>query len=141
VRPRADHGGEVITGFVNDQGDHQMTRKHRTRTALAAVAAAAVAVTGLAGTAEAAPKNKVTIQAEAGGFHGYVKSKKAFCVADRTVKVYNAATGQAILSDTTSEDGSWDTGNPGIRTGSYFAKVKASPGCKAATSKTVQAQP
>jgi hypothetical protein len=118
-----------------------MTRKHRTRTALAAVAAAAVAVTGLAGTAQAAPKTKVTIQAEAGGFHGYVKSKKSFCVAERTVKVIDARTGQAILSDTTEDDGSWDTGNPGIRTGSYYAKVLASPGCKAAKSKTVQAQP
>jgi hypothetical protein len=118
-----------------------MTRNRKTRAALAAVAALAVSVTGLAGTANAATKSKVTITAEAGGFHGYVKSKKAFCRADRTVKVYNAATGEAILSDTTSEDGSWDTGNPGIRTGSYFAKVTASPGCKAATSKTVQAQP
>jgi hypothetical protein len=70
-----------------------------------------------------------------------VKSKKALCLAERTVKVYDAATRQAILSDTTSEHGSWDTGNPGIRTGSYYAKVTASPGCKAATSKTVQAQP
>jgi hypothetical protein len=118
-----------------------MTRTTKLRTVLAAVAATAVAVTGVAGTAEAAPKAKVTITAEAGGFHGYVKSKKTFCLADREVRVYNAQTGQAILMDTTSEDGSWDTGNPGIRSGSYFARVTASPGCKAATSKTVQAQP
>ena len=91
--------------------------------------------------ADAATKSKVTIQAEAGGFHGYVKSSKPSCVANRTVKVYNAQTGQAILSDTTEDDGSWDTGNPGTRTGSYFAKVTKSTGCKGATSKTVQAQP
>ena len=119
-----------------------MTRTRKTRATLAALAVMAVSVTGLAGTAEAKPaKSKVTITAEAGGFHGYVKSKRAFCRADREVKVYNAATGEAILSDTTSEDGSWDTGNPGIRTGSYFARVSASPGCKAATSITVPAQP
>jgi hypothetical protein len=118
-----------------------MTRTRKTRAVLAAVAATAVAVTGLAGTADAATKSKVTIQAEAGGFHGYVKSSKPSCVANRTVKVYNAKTGQAILTDTTEDDGQWDTGNPGIRTGSYFAKVTKSPGCKAATSKTVQAQP
>jgi hypothetical protein len=119
-----------------------MTRSTKLRTVLAAVAATAVAVTGVAGTAEAAPKKtKLTITAEAGGFHGYVKSKKAFCLSDRQVKVYDAQTGEAILMDTTSEDGSWDTGNPGIRSGSYFAHVSASPGCKAATSKTVQAQP
>jgi hypothetical protein len=118
-----------------------MTRTTKLRTVLAAVAVAAVAVTGLAGTADAAQKTKLTITAEAGGFHGKVKTTKAFCLADRQVKVYNAQTGQAILSDTTSEDGEWDTGNPGIRSGSYFARVSASPGCKAATSKTVQAQP
>jgi hypothetical protein len=117
-----------------------MTRTRKTRAVLAAVAATAVAVSGLAGTADAATKSKVTIQAEAGGFHGKVKSSKPSCLANRTVKVYDAQTGQAILSDTTESDGSWDTGNPGIRTGSYFAKVSKSPGCKGATSKTVQAQ-
>ena len=120
-----------------------MTRSTKLRTALAALAVTAVGVTGLAGTAEAAhhKSTKLTITAEAGGFHGYVKSTKSFCLADRQVRVYNALTGEAILMDTTEDDGSWDTGNPGIRTGSYFARVSASPGCKAATSKTVQAQP
>ena len=115
-----------------------MIRKHKVRIALTALA---VSVTAFAGVAEAAPKTKVTITAEAGGFHGNVKSKKAFCVANRTVKVINAQTGQAILSDTTEDDGSWDTGNPGIRTGSYYAKVLAGNGCRAATSQTVQAAP
>ena len=112
------------------------------RIGLAALAVSVTAMSGVTAAADAAPKkkDKITIVAEGGGFHGKVKSKKSFCLSERQVTVYNAATGQAVLNDTTGPDGSWDTGNPGIRTGSYFAKVKASPGCKAATSKTVPAQ-
>lgn len=115
-----------------------MIRKNKIRIAAAALA---ISLTATVPAADAAKKDKLTIQAEAGGFHGKVKSKKAFCLNERSVTVYNAATGEAVLNDTTGPDGSWDTGNPGIRTGSYFAKATAKPGCKALTSKTVQAQP
>ena len=115
-----------------------MIRKNQIRTALAALA---ISLTATVGVADAAQKNKLTIKAEAGGFHGKVKSKKSFCLAEREVTVYNAATGEAVLEDTTSSDGKWDTGNPGIRTGSYYARATATTGCKALTSKTVQAQP
>ncbi len=120
-----------------------MNPKNKIRVALSALAISLTAVAGVAGAAEAAPKApkaKITIKAEGGGFHGYVKSSKSFCLDERKVTVHNASTGQAILTDTTGPDGSWDTGNPGIRTGAYYARVSRSPGCKGATSKTVQAQ-
>ena len=122
-----------------------MTRNNRIRTALAALA---VSVTAFAGIASAATPTKVTIQAESGGFHGYVKSSKASCVAERTVVLYeqlgsfqNPSSDQRILTDTTDEDGSWDTGNPGLRDGRFYARAKRSPGCKPASSRTIPAQP
>ena len=105
-----------------------------------AIAALAISLTATTGAAEAAKKDKLTIQAEAGGFHGQIKSKKSFCLANREVTVYNASTGEAVLTDTTSSNGEWDTGNPGIRTGSFYASTPATSGCKALTSKTVAAQ-
>ena len=77
------------------------------RIGLTALAVSVTAMTGVTAAADAAPKkkDKITIVAEGGGFHGKVKSKKAFCLNERQVTVYNAATGQAVLNDTTGPDG------------------------------------
>lgn len=126
-----------------------MTIKTRIRHSLTALAIGVTAVAGLAGPASAAAPapTKVTIEAEGGGFHGYVKSAKAKCKADRTVYVYEQAgskqspsTDERVLMDTTSSDGEWDTGNPGIREGRFYARATRSPGCKPANSITVSAQ-
>lgn len=125
-----------------------MTIKTRIRNSLTAIAVGVTALAAFAGTATAAQTaSKVTIEAEGGGFHGYVKSSKAKCKADRTVYVYEQAgtkqspsTDERVLMDTTSPSGEWDTGNPGIREGRFYARVTRSPGCKPASSITVSAQ-
>ena len=125
-----------------------MSNKSKIRSALAAAAVAATALAGFAGPASAATPTKVTIQAESGGFHGYVKSSNPDCVSGRTVVLYkqlgsvqNPSTDQRILTDTTEDDGQWDTGNPGLRSGKFYARAKRTNECKGANSKTIPAQP
>lgn len=122
-----------------------MTRSNKIRTALVSLA---VSVTAFAGIASAATPTKVTIHSESGGFYGKVKSSNPGCVSERTVVLYeqlgatqSPRTDQRILSDTTDEDGRWDTGNPGLRDGRFYARATRSPGCKPANSRTIPAQP
>jgi hypothetical protein len=72
----------------------------------------------------------VTIKEENGDFHGKVKSEgggEAFCIADRKVTVFKKRDGadKRINSDTTDEDGKWNTGNTHVGPGKYYAKAKA----------------
>jgi hypothetical protein len=123
------------------------------RTAFVVFAAAAIALTALVGTAGAAGKapTKVLIQAESGGFFGYVKSPKAQkCANGRTVYVYEQvgskprpATDPQVAMDTAqaNNDGyQWNIGNPGLHEGYFYAHVNATPQCKAANSVTLAAQ-
>jgi hypothetical protein len=90
----------------------------------------------------------VTIRAQSGGFYGYVRSSDpSTCVTDRVVVLYkqlgesqNPSTDKRISSDTASSDGRWDTGDTGTRTGRFYARVRATPDCKADRSKTISAQ-
>jgi len=134
-----------------------MTRKtalkNRIRYIAVAVAATAVALTGLAGTASAAGKapTKVLIQAESGGFFGYVKSPKLECKSERTVVLYKQlGSKQRPASDeevgmataqANNEGYEWNMGNPGLHSGRYYARALPTPLCKAANSVTLRAMP
>jgi hypothetical protein len=135
-----------------------MTRpalSNRFRTIALGLATSAVALTslaGMAGTAGAAGKapTKVLIEAESGGFFGYVKSPKQICANGRTVYVYQQlgskprpATDTRVAMDTAqaNNDGyQWNIGNPGLHEGRFYAHVNATPQCKAANSITLMAQ-
>lgn len=130
-----------------------MTTKSRIRTSIAALAVSAVAVAGLAGLASASPApapTKVLIQAESGGFFGYVKSPKLECKSERTIVLYRQlgskqrpATDKRVAMDTSQANGDgymWNTGNPGLHTGRYYARATKTPYCNAANSVTLRAQ-
>jgi hypothetical protein len=129
-----------------------MIRKTSIRPMIAALAISALAFAGLAGSASAAgpAPTKVLIQAESGGFFGYVKSPKLECKAERTIVLYKQlgsrqkpATDQRVGMDTAQANGDgymWDMGNPGLHSGRYYARATAKPGCRAANSVTLRAQ-
>jgi len=129
-----------------------MTRKHKIRSLILALAASALAVSGLAGSASAAgpAPTKVLIQAESGGFFGFVKSPSLECKSERTVILYKQlgakqkpATDQRVGMDTSSANGDgyeWNMGNPGLRSGRYYARAVRTPNCLAANSVTLRAQ-
>ena len=67
-----------------------MTPKTKIRSTIAALAVTVTALSGFAGMASAAgpAPTKVLIEAESGGFFGYVKSPKLRCKAERTIVLY-----------------------------------------------------
>jgi hypothetical protein len=129
-----------------------MTRTTRIRSSFAALAISALALAGLAGTASAAgpAPTKVLIQAESGGFFGYVKSPKLECKSERLVVLYkqlgskpHPASDQRVgmdLAQANNEGYEWNMGNPGLHSGRYYARAARTPECKAANSVTLRAQ-
>ena len=95
-----------------------------------------VGLTGVAGAHDTA-KTKVTIHYNGDGFQGKVKSSKAKCLRNRTVKVIKKSNGQKLYSDTTDNDGRWDTGTSGQIHGTFFARTGKIPGCTGATSESI----
>jgi hypothetical protein len=88
---------------------------------------------------------KVTIKYNGDGFEGKVKSSKAKCLKNRTVKVYkqkgssqDPSTDQKLYKDTTDKEGHWDTGTSGQAKGKFYAFAKRSTGCKKGYSKTIK---
>ena len=132
-----------------------MIRKTNIRHSLAALAISALALAGLAGAGTAAASGpaptKVLIQAESGGFFGYVKSPKLECKSERKIVLYkqlgskpNPATDQQVgmdLAQANNEGYEWNMGNPGLHSGRYYARAARTPQCKAANSVTLRAQP
>ena len=120
------------------------------RNTIAVLAVSALALAGLGGSAAsaAAPTpTKVTIVAESGGFYGAVKSSKPTCKSERTVLVFKQlgakqrpASDQRVAMDTTGEDGEWNIGNPGLRSGRFYARAVRTPDCLGANSITLRAQ-
>lgn len=129
-----------------------MTRKTNFRNSIAALAISALALTGLAASAAAAAPapTKVLIQAESGGFFGYVKSPKLECKSERTVVLYkqlgskqSPRTDEQVgmdLSQANNEGYEWNMGNPGLHSGRYYARALRTPNCLAANSVTLRAQ-
>lgn len=128
-----------------------MTRNTKIRTILAALAVSVTAFAGLGGTASAAgTPTKVIIQAESGGFFGYVQSADQDCADGRTVVLYKQLgqfqkprTDLRIGSDTAQANGDrymWSTGNTGSRFGRFYARAVRTLDCAPANSRTVRAQ-
>jgi len=101
----------------------------------------------MAGTAVARGKaaSTVTIRYNGDGFQGKVKSSRARCVKNRTVKVYkqkgasqNRSADTKLFKETTDSEGRWDTGNSGPAHGKFYAFAKGTSVCKRAFSKTIK---
>lgn len=128
------------------------TRKSSFRNTIAVLAVSALALAGLGGStaSAAAPATKVVIIAESGGFYGFVKSPKLECKSERTVVLYKQLgakqkprTDQQVGMDTSQANGDgyeWNMGNPGLRTGRYYARAVATPNCPGVNSVTLRAQ-
>jgi hypothetical protein len=119
-------------------------------TVLAAAAFGALALTGPA-TAGGPAETTVTISGGGGDYFGYVRSTKPkVCAKDRKVKLYkqlgpqqNPQTDDVINSDTASQKTDkgykWDTGSTGVHSGKVYARAGRIDGCKADSSRTIQA--
>jgi hypothetical protein len=108
------------------------------------VVCGAVAVIGV-GVASGAAKTTVTIHYTGDGFLGKVKSAKPRCVRNRTVNVYRQqgseqkpSVDQKLYTDTSDNEGNWDTGNSGQVHGKFYARAKRKTGCRAGTSETLR---
>ena len=93
-------------------------------------------VVGLAAVAGArdAAKTRVTIHYNGDGFQGKLKSSRGKCIRNRTVKVIRKRDGRKLYSDTSDQDGRWNTGNSGQIHGTFYAHTRRIPGCKGGTS-------
>lgn len=112
-----------------------MTNKTRTIiAALAAMLCLSVGMSAVAGAAGTTPK--LTIHYTGDGFEGKIKNVKPKCLADREVTVHKG-NGRELYSDTTEDDGSWNTGNSGQVSGKFYATVNARGNCTALTSKKI----
>lgn len=94
--------------------------------------------------ASAVTRANVSISIEGDDPSGTVTSRRAVCrsgVTVRLVKQVGAKGGgddrPTGLSDTTDAGGDYDFGNPGLSDGKYYAKVRGTTRCKAATSPTL----
>jgi hypothetical protein len=120
---------------------HSTKTRNPRRAKIAAVlaVAGALAVPGLASAAQ----SDVSIQAQQGGFFGYVHSPKQKCEQGRTVQLFKVRSGDDRLIGTdlaqpNGPDSQWfvNTNKPG----SFYAHIDAKGNCAAATSPVVQAQ-
>lgn len=105
------------------------------------LAVAVAAVMAIAPAALAKTSTSVSIEAQEGGFFGYVHSKKGSCEAGRKVKLYkvkrhgkNVKVGTDIAQPN-GPDSMWSI-NTDLR-GKFYAKVPATSKCKKAVSETV----
>ncbi|HWM74773.1 MAG TPA: hypothetical protein VNQ53_13570 [Nocardioides sp.] len=127
-----------------------MSRHTTTRmlaAALGTATAAAVLIGVPASDAAGRANNVVTIKAEGTDLSGTVKSNRRACKNERKVLLIlqrgarGGANDELFASDTTelrNGVGHWNTGNLGFE-GKFYAKIKRTAQCKAATSRTVRA--
>lgn len=110
------------------------------------VITAATVALAFAGIAGAATPSSISIKHLGGGeFTGKVKSDDAGCRADRTVVLYQLKgkspkpkNDRKIVKDTTDEQGRWNTGQTGERSGKFYAKVKRTDDCRGAISQVIK---
>jgi hypothetical protein len=114
------------------------------RVGLAAFAALALTAGLVAPAASsAATTTSVSIQAEVGGFFGYVSSPDQNCELNRTVTLYKVKHSGlkpigSDLAQPNGPDSQWFVNTN--KKGRFVAKVPASSGCSAATSPIVMAE-
>ncbi|HEX3316503.1 MAG TPA: hypothetical protein VHR88_00680 [Solirubrobacteraceae bacterium] len=106
---------------------------------------AALAIAGLSGSAIAASaaKTTITIQTEADGFSGFVKSSSDPCQNNRKVTLYRVSGGKAKAagSDVAQPNQDADQWKISVtKTGKYFAQTGKKSGCSVAKSKTISAK-
>jgi hypothetical protein len=112
---------------------------------------AGAAVPAIASASGAAP-TQVTITPENDGFYGLVSSPQKQCAKDRKVAILkqlgstqNPSTDQKVLTTTADNPQGnaymWDTGNSGHMKGKFYAHVKRTASCKAASSPSVHMLP
>ena len=127
--------------------DAHTTPRRRIRTTVAGAVAAVALAAGLAAPASSMAETPtvLTIEAQAGGFFGYVVNDDAACEsAERTVSLYKVkgnGSKKMVGSDLAQPNGpdlmySIST----AKKGKFFAKVPAIPGCSAAKSAIAYAQ-
>src|SRR6266516_2678235 len=87
-------------------------------------------------TASGRAGTTVTIKYNGDGFQGKVKSTRASCIANRTVKVYkqrgsvqDPSTDQKLYTDTSDSTGRWDTGTSGQVHGKFYARARGTTRC------------
>lgn len=86
----------------------------------------------------------VTIRAEGTDLSGAVQSRRPICEVERNVIVFKQVGTRGggddvrFAMDTSGEDGEWSTGNTGTP-GRFYAAVRRTPQCRAATSPTIRA--
>lgn len=122
------------------------TITHRIATGLfatAAVGGMALAATAPANALAKSP-SQVTIHADGVDLSGFVTSNNPGCLSGRKVVVFKqigtrgGGDDQRLATDTSDDDGSWNTGNTGVE-GYFYAKVRANTTCGRAVSSTVHA--
>ena len=109
------------------------------RVAVGLAVLGALAVPSLASAAG----TSVSIEAEQGGFFGYVHSPKQTCELNRTVQLYKVRSGNDKLMGTDTAqpngpDSQWFVNTN--KSGSFYAMVPAKGNCAAATSPVVPSQ-
>jgi hypothetical protein len=115
---------------------------------IAVIALAICGALAMTGIALGATKTKVTIEAQAGGFFGYVHSPKQKCELNRKVKLYkqrghhhNRRVDKLIGSDIAQPNGPdsmWSVNTN--RSGRFYAFTKKAHGCTKDYSKTVHSE-
>lgn len=113
-----------------------------------AVAMMACMLMALPAVASATTATKVTIEAQQGGFFGYVKSSKGSCEAGRKVTLYkqkgvsrNRGVDKRVGTDTAQPNGPhsmWSINTD--LTGKFYVYVSPTSGCAAAYSNSVKSQ-
>ncbi len=114
------------------------------------VALAVCSVIALSASAQASgsASTTVTIKGQNGDYSGTVNSPRLHrCADQRTITVYkqqgstqNPSLDTKIGSDTSElhgHHGEWSIGNSGFKSGWFYARAAKTPGCKAASSRSI----
>lgn len=118
-------------------------KSRATATVLATAAAVAAFGTG-SSSAGSQAETTVTIRNNGGDFFGRVRSDDTpRCTVGRTVVLLKKKPGRdaKIGTDTTGDDGRWNTGNSGQTRGRFYAKAKADPDCASDKSEVIRLSP
>src|SRR4029077_12892196 len=137
--------GEDVRASETNRQEEVMFRSNARVIAFAVCSA--LALTGSA-QASGLATTTVTIKGQNGDYSGAVNSPRLHrCADQRTITVYkqkgsvqNPSVDTEIGSDTSElhgHHGEWSIGNSGFKSGWFYARAARTPGCKAASSKSI----